>query len=142
MYFCIAIMANIPILPALLVLTGAECALNIFIFPYILPGTPITKLFLLLMTINSSLWAFWKIFIYPYWFSPWRHYARPKASTFKHLNTILDPTHHTRADFLSFTRFPSSPKGPLAKDSANLSTRSPTMALFDFPASSIWTGCS
>jgi hypothetical protein len=32
------------------------------------------------MTINSSIWAFWKVFIYPYWFSPFRHLARPKVA--------------------------------------------------------------
>ncbi|KAG0647257.1 Cytochrome P450 monooxygenase FUM15 [Hyphodiscus hymeniophilus] len=73
-------MASVPgVLPRLAVLTGAECILNISLFPRILPGKPITELFILLGTINISLWAFYRIFIYPYWFSPWRHYARPKG---------------------------------------------------------------
>lgn len=73
-------MADVPVLHALAVLSGAMCMVNIFLFPEVLPGKPITELYILLMSLNFSLWAFYKTLIYPYWFSPFRHLARPKVS--------------------------------------------------------------
>lgn len=86
-------MAEIGVLPSLALLSGALCMLNIFLFPQILPGKPITELFVLLMSINFSLWASWKVFIYPYWFSPFRHLARPRVSP---LNNTSKPSDQNR----------------------------------------------
>lgn len=68
-------------LAAFVSISAALCMLNIFLFPQILPGKPITELFILIIGINFSLFASYKVFIYPYWLSPFRYHTRPKVST-------------------------------------------------------------
>ncbi|RDW59674.1 hypothetical protein BP6252_12761 [Coleophoma cylindrospora] len=71
---------DIPTPLKLAILSASFCVANIIIFPQVFPSTPLTKLFLIFTSINFGVWGFWKVAIFPYWFSPFRHYSRPKGA--------------------------------------------------------------
>jgi hypothetical protein len=70
---------DIPLLWLITVPAAGLCAVNILFFPEILPGTPLSKLFLGISAINSVICSIWFLYIYPNFFSPLRHLPQPKV---------------------------------------------------------------
>lgn len=78
-----AVMWSIPLISASL------CLLNICFFPQVFPQTKLTTLFLSFLTLNTFIWAIYKVFIYPFWFSPLRHLPRPKVRSIPFLREVM-----------------------------------------------------
>lgn len=72
--------ADIPMLWKLALASASFSLINILFFPHVFPDTYLSKLFFIFMGINASLYAIFRVAIYPYFLSPFRHLPEPKVS--------------------------------------------------------------
>ncbi|EPE32078.1 Cytochrome P450 [Glarea lozoyensis ATCC 20868] len=70
---------DIPLLYLITVPAAGLSAVNILFFPDILPGTPVSKLFIGISLLNSVVYMIWSLYIYPIFFSPLRFLPQPKG---------------------------------------------------------------
>ncbi|KAF2499486.1 putative P450 monooxygenase [Lophium mytilinum] len=69
----------IPIPLLLSLVSATESVLVVFVFPHALPQATLKSLFFILSVTNFGFYAVWRVFIYPFFFSPLRHLPGPKG---------------------------------------------------------------